>query len=163
MKFILQYWKFSFSSEICSYNTKHMSITSQTNKCCCTSVLWIKEKYTFQCTRKIKCNRKEDNSVVHLMKGKLAKCLVYTFNTYIYTLQSFSQDHLYMSDCRSQFKVDSERQFFEKLFHDNFIFNFGVFGRNLLRECRWRNIFSYFVLLEMSDADSLLKTQQTIY
>ena len=58
----IQYWKFSFSSEICSYNTKHMSITSQTNECCC--ILWIKE----------------NNSALYLL---LAKCIVFAFCRYI--------------------------------------------------------------------------------
>ena len=38
-----------------------------------------------------------------------------------------------------QFKVDSERQIFEKLFHGNFIF-LRVFAKNLLRGSRRRNI-----------------------
>ena len=36
-------------------------------------------KYTFQCTRKIESNRKENNSVLQLMKGKVVKCHVHTF------------------------------------------------------------------------------------
>ena len=44
-------------------------------------ILWIKEKYTLQWTCKIKRNRKENNSVLHLMKGKLAKYLVAYFSS----------------------------------------------------------------------------------
>ena len=43
-----------------------------------------------------------------------------------------------------QFKVDSERQIFEKLFKE-ISFALKVFGRNLLRGSRRRNILSYFV------------------
>ena len=38
-----------------------MSFTSQINNCSC--VLCIKGRYIFQCTRKIKSNRKENNSI----------------------------------------------------------------------------------------------------
>ena len=80
-KFIWQYWKFNFNSEKCSYNIKHISVTSQTNKCCYT--LWREGKYTFPCSCKIMSNREEKNSVSHLMKGKLTKCLVNTFTIYL--------------------------------------------------------------------------------
>ena len=36
----------------------------------------------FTCTRKSESNRKYNNSVLHLMKGKLAKCFVHTFNVH---------------------------------------------------------------------------------
>ena len=80
LKFIWQYCIFSVNTEICCDNSKHMSTTSKRNKCSC--ILWIKEKYIFQCTRKIESNRKENNSVLHLMKGKIEKCLVHSFSKY---------------------------------------------------------------------------------
>ena len=49
-----------------------------------------------------------------------------------------------------QFKVDSERQIFEKIFYENLI---RVYTRNLLKRSRRRNILSYIVLLEISDLE----------
>ena len=43
-----------------------------------------------------------------------------------------------------QFKVDSERQIFKKLFMA-ILFTLSVFARNLLRGSRRRSIFSYCV------------------
>ena len=50
-----------------------------------------------------------------------------------------------------QFKVDSERQIFEKLCRGNILFTFRIFASNLLKDSRRRNIFSHFVLLKISD------------
>ena len=80
-----------------------------------------------------------------------------TIHTYIHNwpLQAFSQyyglaSHTIHVVCANfihewrdlQFKVDSERQIFEKLFHGRFI-TLRVFATNLLRGNRRRNIFFF--------------------
>ena len=77
----------------------------------------------------------------------------FIWNTYIHkwSLQPLSQDYCLVSHttyvvCVNfipewrdlQFKVDSERQIFEKLFHGRFYFTLRVFARNLLRGNRNR-------------------------
>ena len=52
-----------------------------------------------------------------------------------------------MSSLNLQFKVDTKRLIFEKLFHGNFLFLLPVFANNLLKEIYRRNLFPYFVVV----------------
>ena len=76
------------------------------------------------------------------------------------SLQRFSQDynlvsHTIYAVCvhviHVQFKIDSERQIFEKLFHGNFILSQSFFQISAERQLPKKYSFLYFVLLEIYD------------